>query len=107
MGKREISMYYALMMSDGLGNTCFSDNQTRFLKEIKAELQAKYGEKDYRVKFLSLCILKDETNELDIEDREWIRYILHEEVEPDDSHADLLEDLKERIEAERKELKAE
>lgn len=90
-------MYYVLIMSDGMGNSTFSDNETYWLKEIQKALSKKYGEADYRVKFLKICVMKSETNEFDIQDREWVRYILHEESEPDDQHKRLLRELEEKM----------
>lgn len=90
-------MLYVVVMSDGMGNSTFSDRETYWLKEIKKALTEKYGELDYRVKFLNQCILKSETNEFDVQDREWVRYILHEETEPDDQHKRLLEELEEKM----------
>ena len=93
----DFSMYYAILTGDGMGNTVWSDNLQEHLKNIKKLLVEKYGEQNYRVKFLSLCILKAETGEFEIEDREWVRYILHPEAEPDDAHAVLLEELEEKM----------
>jgi hypothetical protein len=92
-----LDTYYYLLIGDGLGNTVFSDNQREFLAKIKSLLEQKYGTFDYKVKFLSICLIKNETSELDVEDKEWLRYILHAETEPNDDHADLLEELKTRL----------
>ncbi len=94
----DFDMYYVLVMSDGMGNSTFSDRETYWLKEITKELTKKYGAEDFKTRFLQQCVIKSETNEFDIQDREWVRYILHEESEPDDSHKTLLEDLRERME---------
>lgn len=94
----DLEMYYYLVVGDGLGNTLFSDNKSDHLKNIKKLLVEKYGENDYRVKFISLCMLKAETNEFEIQDKEWVRYILHAECDPEDPHTSLLEELKERLE---------
>jgi hypothetical protein len=72
------------------------DLQTHLL-EIKKLLVEKYGESNFRVKFLTLILLKNETHEMDTQDREWVRYILHAECEPEDSHHSLMEELEELI----------
>lgn len=94
----DFDMLYALVMSDGMGNSTFSENELYWLKEIKKAFTEKYGETDYRVKFLSLCIIKSETGEFEVQDREWVRYILHAESEPADDHKGLLDELKDKIE---------
>lgn len=93
----DLNMYYTLISGDGMGNTVWRDNLQEHLKNIKILLAQKYGEQNYRVKFLSLCILKAETGEFEIDDREWVRYILHPEAEPDESHNVLLADLEEKM----------
>jgi hypothetical protein len=93
----DFGMYYALLCGDGYGNSIWSDNRLEHLKGIKKLLIAKYGEQNYRVKYLTLCIIKEESGEFDIEEREWVRYILHPEAEPEDSHAVLLAELEEKM----------
>jgi hypothetical protein len=93
----QLDMLYVRIMSDGMGNTMFSDDQTHYLKETLKCLLSKYGSEDYRSRFLVQCVLKSETNELDTEDREWVRYILHQESEPDEQHQRLLSQLQERM----------
>lgn len=92
-------MLYILIMSDGLGNSMFSDNPTLYLKKTQKALTEKYGSQDYRTRFVVKCVIISETKELDIQDKEWVRYILHEESEPDGTHENLLADLKERLES--------
>jgi hypothetical protein len=93
----DLRMYYDLLCGDGMGNTVWSDNLLQYLKDIKHILSKKYGEQNFRVKYLSLCIIKAETGEFEIEEREWVRYILHPEAEPQDSHNVLLEELEEQM----------
>ena len=93
----DLRWYYDLLCYDGMGNTTWSDHLQDNLKAIKKLLIAKYGEQNFRVKYLTLCILKAETGEFQIDEREWVRYILHPEAEPQDSHNVLLEDLEEQM----------
>jgi hypothetical protein len=90
----DLSMYYGLFTYLEYGS--YDDIDFRHaLLEIKRLLSEKYGATNFRVKFLDLCILKHETKELDIEDREWIRYILHANEEPEPTHTSLLDELEE------------
>ena len=41
----------------------------------------------------------NETREFDSETKDWVRYILHAECDPEDPHASLLEELKEKMES--------
>jgi hypothetical protein len=97
MKKMDFGMYYAIICGDGYGNTVWSDNLVSNLKGIKKLLAGKYGEQNYRTRYLALCIIKAETGEFEIEEREWVRYILHPEAEPEDAHGVLLEELEERM----------
>jgi hypothetical protein len=93
----DLKMYYYLISGDGMGNSVWQDNLQENLKNIRKLLTKKYGYQNYRVKYLSLCIIKAETGEFGIDEREWVRYILHPEAEPQDSHAVLLEELEEQM----------
>lgn len=88
---------YVVVSSDGMGNSTFSENETHWLKEIRKALAEKYGETNFRVKFLAQCIIKSETHEFGVQDREWVRYILHAEYEPEDDHHNLLVELEEKM----------
>ncbi len=95
--KNQLDMLYMIVMSDGMGNSVFSDDKTHFLKEIQKALTEKYGTEDYKVRYLAQCVIKSETNEFGIQDKEWVRYILHQESEPDNQHESLLKDLEKRM----------
>jgi hypothetical protein len=97
MPETDFDMLYALIMSNELGNTIWSNNERIYLLHTKKLLEQKYGANDFRTRYLKKCIILTETSELDIQDREWVRYILHQESEPDIQHENLLEDLKERM----------
>ena len=95
--KLDLSFYYGLFTYLGYGGDVEDFN--KHLGNIKKLLAKKYGDQDYRVKYMAKCILKTETHELETEDREWIRYILHAEDEPEnEQHQRLLAELKERME---------
>lgn len=100
-----LSDYYGLFTYIGLGGSIDQEQVKPIFRNIKRLLEEKYGKEDFRVKYMQFCLLKCDTHEFDVEDREWIRYILHAEVDPNDSHESLLEDLKERIEHSVKENK--
>lgn len=93
-----LSDYYGLFTYIGFGGSIDQEQVQPIFRNIKKLLEKKYGKTDFRVKYLQQCLLKCETHEFEIEDREWIRYILHTEAEPEcKSHQNLLEDLKARM----------
>ena len=94
------SLYYGLFTYLEFGSMEAEDLRVHLL-EIKKLLAEKYGADDFRTKFLTLCILKNETHEVDSQDKDQVRYILHAECEPEDLHTVQLEDLKERMEKEK------
>jgi len=95
--KDTICMMYTIVSSDGMGNSTFSDNRSYFLKMIKDSLIELHSEKDFRVKYLKLCIMKEETHEFTSQDKDQLRYILHAEYEPEDPHETQLEELRQRM----------
>jgi hypothetical protein len=90
----KLTDYYYFVEFDGQGNTTFSDHKLQYLKEIKKLLIEKYGGFDFRVKFLTICIMRAEQKEFDTQDKDWLRSILHAETEPE-LHTSLLEELEE------------
>lgn len=92
----DMGAYYGLFTYMEFGDD--PQDLDRHLKGIRKLLAEKYGNKNFRVKWLDLCIIKWETHELDTQDKEWIRYILHAECYPEDDHKILLDELKERME---------
>lgn len=91
------SLYYGLFTYLEFG-AMEAEELKKHLVSIKELLIAKYGKTDFRVKYLTLCIMKTETREFDSEEKDWVRYILHAECDPEDAHTDLLEDLREKME---------
>lgn len=94
---KSLSDYYGLFTYIGFGGSIDQEQVKPILTNIKNLLEQKYGKDDFRVRYMRQCLLKCDTREFDVEDREWIRYILHAEAYPEDSHANLLEELKERM----------
>jgi len=92
------SLYYGLFTYLEYG-AMEPQELTEHLEAIHNLLIKKYGEADFRVKYLRLCLLMNETREFDSETKDWVRYILHAECDPEDPHASLLEELKEKMES--------
>jgi hypothetical protein len=95
--KPDFSLYYGLFTYLEFG-VIDAEELKKHLMSIKELLIAKYGKTDFRVKYLALCLMKTETHEFDSEAKDWVRYVLHAECEPEDPHTDLLEELREKME---------
>lgn len=95
---QKIGRIYCLLASDGYGNNIFSENQTMWLNEAKNILLMKYPETDFRIRFINICIVHDRENRFSMRDKEYLRYIFHDECEPEVSHKTLLDTLKDTIE---------
>lgn len=78
--KFTISDFYNLCSMRGLGNNVWYDNLEEILKRINTLLKQKYSDNDFRILFLKKIILKAETHEVDVEEEEYLRSLLHNEV---------------------------
>lgn len=74
--------FYELSQYRGMGNTFWYDYLEEILKAIQKLLKQKYPENDFRVKFLQILIIRAETHEVEVEQEEALRALLHYEVYP-------------------------
>jgi hypothetical protein len=80
--KLSLKDFYALSQFRGMGNSLWYDNLEEILKNIQKLLKQTYPENDFRIKFLQILILKAETHEVEVEQEEALRALLHFEVYP-------------------------
>jgi hypothetical protein len=80
--KLSLKDFYELSQFRGMGNSVWYDNLEQILKNIQKLLKQTYPENDFRIKFIQLLILKAETHEVEVEQEEALRALLHFEVYP-------------------------
>lgn len=76
--------FYDFTQWRGLGNSMWYDNLEEILKNVLKLLKQKYPDTDFRVKFLKALIIKSETHEIEVEQEEALRALLHYESYPDE-----------------------
>lgn len=75
---------YEMSTYRGMGNTLWYDYLEEILKRISKLLSEKYPIDHYKMRFVNKLILKAPTHEIDVEDEEWLRSLLHNEVYPEE-----------------------
>jgi hypothetical protein len=94
--KPTLDFYYTLLSWSQYGQFMPEDMRTMLIN-IKRLLTEKYGEKDFRVRYLGLCIIKYECGEYGSQEKDWVRMILHLAVDPSDPHRLDMTDIKKRM----------
>ena len=94
--KPTLEFYYTLLSFAQYGQFIPEDLRV-MLRNIKRLLAEKYGETDFRVKYLTQCIIKEETGEYGAQEKDWVRMILHVAVYPDDPHRIDMAEIKKRM----------
>jgi hypothetical protein len=89
--------YYEMSQYRGMGNDTWYDNLEEILKSIHKLLKQKYPENDFRVKFLQHLIIRAETHEVDVEQEEALRALLHYETYPIEHDIEDIQTLCERF----------
>jgi hypothetical protein len=83
--KPSFDFYYLLLANMQFGQFLPEDMRTMLIN-IKRLLIEKYGDSDFRVRYIQLCIYKYECGEYGSQEKDWVRMILHVEFDPEDSH---------------------
>jgi hypothetical protein len=91
-----LDFYYSLLSWAQYGQFIPETLRTMLIN-IKRLLTEKYGEADFRVRYLASCIIKEECGEYGSQEKDWVRMILHVAVYPSDPHKLDMTEIKKRM----------
>lgn len=94
--KPTLEFYYNLLSWAQFGQFIPEDMRTMLIN-IKRLLIEKYGAMDFRVRYLALCIYKQECGEYGAQEKDWVRMILHVATDPTDPHRLDMAEIKKRM----------